>query len=121
MAAYFKTIKSNQKTNKVITEQHISEKLEAGQTEDHATNYVHNKPKKVKQPILTELALEYCKTDLDLFAALCNATNKSPSGMLMTLHRNCAPILYTTVVLGLIERYTGLEQHLALVNPLENL
>ena len=110
----------------MITEQDISENLEnvekQWQTEDPAPIYiVAKKPKKVKQPILTVLAIECCKTDIDLFAALCKATNKTPNGMLMTLHRNCAPILYTTVVLGLIERYTGLEQHLALSNPLQNL
>ena len=105
----------------MITEQDISHNLEAGKTEDPAPIYIVPKPKKVKQPILTELAIECCKTDIDLFAALCKATNKTPNGMLMCLHRNCAPILYTTVVLGLIEQYTGLEQHLALSNPLQNL
>ena len=110
----------------MITEQDISENLEQfqkqWQTEDPAPIYiVPKKPKKQKQPILTELAIEYCKTDIDLFAALCKATNKTPNGMLMTLHRNCAPILYTTVVLGLIEKFTGLEQHLSLANPLQNL
>lgn len=115
MAAHFKN-----KT--MITEQDIEHNLESGQTEDPAPIYVvPKKPKKVKQKILTELAIEYCKTDIDLFAALCKATNKTPNGMLMTLHRNCAPILYTTVVLGLIERYTGLEQHLSLANPISNL
>lgn len=107
----------------MITEQDIEHKLESGQTDETAPIYVVPiKPKKEKkQQILTELAIEFCKTDIDLFAALCKATNKTPNGMLMTLHRNCAPILYTTVVLGLIERYTGLEQHLSLANPISNL
>jgi hypothetical protein len=110
------------KTKTMITEQDIEHNLESRQTEDPAPIYiVPVKPKKVKQQILTELAIEYCKTDIDLFAALCKATNKTPNGMLMTLHRNCAPILYTTVVLGLIERYTGLEQHLSLCNPISNI
>ena len=105
-----------------LTHEYLHDLLESGETDNAAPIYVvPKKPKKVKQQILTELAIEYCKTDIDLFAAICKATSKTPNGMLMTLHRNCAPILYTTVVLGLIERYTGLEQHLSLTNPISNL
>ena len=105
-----------------LTHEYLHDLLEIGETDNDAPIYVvPTKPKKVKQQILTELAIEFCKTDIDLFAALCKATNKTPNGMLMTLHRNCAPILYTTVVLGLIERYTGLEQHLSLCNPISNI
>ena len=70
-----------------------------------------------KKPVLTELAVLYCKTEISLFADLCKATGKTPSGILMCLHRNSAPILHTSAVLELIEKYTGLEKHKILANP----
>lgn len=74
----------------------------------------------MKKQVLTDTALHYCKADIDLFCALCKSLGKTPSGMLMTLHRNCAPILATTVVAGLIENYTGLEQHYIISNTIYN-